>query len=180
MSSAGGAAGRDHGPVAEHRHVLRPVHGRQHRAALTGLCDQLPENPALFGAQADGGLVEDEETGAAGERGGQGDPLPHAAGQPADPLAAQLAGAAPSGTRRTSRRRPRRPCPGVLTVAGGAAPHREERLPDDLVDGPRVGAQQLPAASRSAHAPRRTSPADRSARSRLTFRTPSTTLSLLN
>ena len=79
--------------MAEHRHVLRLVGGQQHRTALTGLGDQLPEPHALFGVESDGRLVEDEEAGVADERGGQRDPLPHAAGQLLDappPYVAQV------------------------------------------------------------------------------------------
>ncbi len=87
---ADAAAGHDDHTVAEHGHVLRLMGGQQHRAARARVGDQLPEPHALLRIQADGGFVEQQHARVADERGGEGDPLAHTAGEPLDALAPHI------------------------------------------------------------------------------------------
>lgn len=64
--------------------------GQEHGPPLTGVGDQLAEPHALFGVQADGRLVEDEERGVADQGGGQRGPLARPAGQLPQPLSAYV------------------------------------------------------------------------------------------
>ena len=73
--------------AAQGGQIVHPVAGQDHRGALGGQ----PRDDAVHVAgagrvEAVGGLVEDEQPGLGEQRGGQAEPLPHAEGEPAQPV----------------------------------------------------------------------------------------------